>query len=454
MNIIIAGIGKIGFAVADTLVKEGHDVTVIDKSTEIITDVTNIYDVIGVCGNCADCEVLEEAGVDKADLFIAFTDSDEMNMLSCFIAKKMGAKHTVARIRNPEYNDRSLGFMRQQLNLSMSVNPELLVAQELYNILKLPSAFKVEYFARRSLEIIEIKLKSDSPLCGKKLSKLREKQNVQFLIGAVLRDDKVVIPDGNFELSAGDIISIAATPVDMQKLLKGLGIITKKARSVMILGGSKTAYYLAKMLLSSGNEVKIIEKNTSRCEELSDIIPKAVLINGDGSQPELLREEGLMSLDAFVALTGMDEENILMSIYAGNQNVPKVISKVNRVEMIKMAEKLGLDCVVSSKSITSDIILRYTRALENSIDSDSIETLYKMMDGKVEAIEFKLNDNSELLGVPIKEMKIKSGVLIAAIIRDNKKAVIPSGDDVIKQGDRVIVLSATSHITQLSDILR
>jgi trk system potassium uptake protein TrkA len=454
MNIIIAGIGKIGFAVADTLVKEGHDVTVIDKSTEIITDVTNIYDVIGVCGNCADCEVLEEAGVDKADLFIAFTDSDEMNMLSCYIARKMGAKHTVARIRNPEYNDRSLGFMRQQLNLSMSVNPELLVAQELYNILKLPSAFKVEYFARRSLEIIEIKLKSDSPLCGKKLSKLREKQNVQFLIGAVLRDDKVVIPDGNFELSAGDIISIAATPVDMQKLLKGLGIITKKARSVMILGGSKTAYYLAKMLLSSGNEVKIIEKNTSRCEELSDIIPKAVLINGDGSQPELLREEGLMSLDAFVALTGMDEENILMSIYAGNQNVPKVISKVNRVEMIKMAEKLGLDCVVSSKSITSDIILRYTRAIENSIDSDSIETLYKMMDGKVEAIEFKLGDNSELFGVPIKEMKIKSGVLIAAIIRANKKAVIPSGDDVIKQGDRVIVLSATSHITQLSDILR
>ena len=454
MNIIIAGIGKIGFAVADTLVKEGHDVTVIDKSTEIITDVTNIYDVIGVCGNCADCEVLEEAGVEKADLFIAFTDSDEMNMLSCFIAKKMGAKHTVARIRNPEYNDRSLGFMRQQLNLSMSVNPELLVAQELNNILKLPSAFKVEYFARRSLEIIEIKLKSDSPLCGKKLSKLREKQNVQFLIGAVLRDNAVIIPDGNFELSAGDIISVAATPGDMQKLLKGLGIITKKARSVMILGGSKTAYYLAKMLLSSGNEVKIIEQNVSRCEELSDIIPKAVLINGDGSQPELLREEGLVSLDAFVALTGMDEENILMSIYAANQNVPKVISKVNRNEMVKMAEKLGLDCVVSSKSITSDIILRYTRALENSIDSDSIETLYKMMDGKVEAIEFKLNDNSELLGVPIKEMKIKPGVLIAAIIRASKKTVIPSGDDVIKQGDRVIVLSATSHITQLSDILR
>ena len=454
MNIIIAGIGKIGLAVVSTLVREGHDVTVIDKSPEIVTEVTNIYDVIGVCGNCADCEILEEAGVDKADLFISFTASDEMNMLSCYIAKKMGAKHTVARIRNPEYNDRSLGFMRQQLNLSMSVNPELLVAQELYNILKLPSAFKVEYFARRSLEIIEIKLKSDSPLCGKKLSKLRERQNVEFLIGAVLRNGQVIIPDGNFELAAGDIISVAATPTDMQKLLKGLGIIAKKARNVMILGGSKTAYYLSKMLISSGNDVKIIEKNPARCEELADLIPKAVLINGDGSQQELLREEGLLSLDAFVALTGMDEENILISIFAASQNVPKVISKVNRDEMTKMAEKLGLDCVVSTKSITSDIILRYTRALENSIDSSSIETLYKMMDGKVEALEFKLNDSSDLFGIPIKEMKIKSGVLIAAIIRANKKTIIPSGDDCIMQGDRVIVLSATSHITQLSDILR
>ncbi len=454
MDIIIAGAGKIGSAVISTLVKEGHNVTVIDNNDNVITEVTNIYDVIGVCGNCADCETLEEAGVDKAELYAAFTDSDEMNMLSCFIAKKMGAKHTVARIRNPEYNDRSLGFMRQQLNLSMSVNPELLMAQDLYNILKLPSAFKVEYFAKRGLEIIEMKLKDTSPLCGKKLSKLREKQKEQFLIGAVLRDGELIIPDGNFELAAGDIISLAATPSDMQKLLKGLGIINKQARSVMILGGSKTAYYLSKMLVSSGNEVKIIEKDIKRCEELSDIVPKAVLINGDGSQQELLLEEGLRSLDAFVALTGMDEENILMSIFASNQNVSKVISKVNRNEMVKMAEQLGLDSIVSTKTIISDIILRYTRALENSMDSSSIETLYKLMDGKVEALEFKINDNSKLMGVPVKEMKIKPGILIAGITRANKKTIIPSGDDCIMQGDRVIILSAQSHIAQLSDILR
>lgn len=453
MNIIVAGCGKIGKAIIATLCAEGHDVTVLDKSAEIISEITNVYDVIGVCGNSADCETLEEADVEDAELFICVTGSDEMNMLSCFLAKKMGAKHTVARIRNPEYNDRSLGFMRQQLDLSMSVNPELLVAQELYNVLKLPSALKVEYFARRNLEMIEVKLKADSPLCGKKLSKLRDKQDVEFLIGGVLRDGKVIIPDGSFELQEGDEVSIAAAPADMQKLLKGLGILKKQARSVMILGGSKTAYYLAKMLSSSGNEVKIIERNTERCEELSELLPKVVIIGGDGSKQELLLEEGLRSLDAFVALTGMDEENILISIFASNQNVPNVISKVNREEMVKMAEKLGLDYIVSAKATTSDIILRYTRALENSLGS-SIETLYKMMDGKVEALEFKVHPDSKLLNIPIKDLKIKPGILIAGIIRAGKKAIIPKGDDVIQQGDRVIILSAESRIKRLSDILR
>ncbi len=453
MNIIVAGCGKIGKAIIATLVAEGHDVTVLDNDSETIAELTNIYDVIGVCGNSADCETLEEAAAEKAELFVCTTGSDEMNMLSCFLAKKMGAKHTVARIRNPEYNDRSLGFMRHQLELSMSVNPELLMAQELYNILKLPSAFKVEYFSRRNLEMIEVRLKSDSPLCGKPLFKLREKQNVEFLIGAVLRGGKVIIPDGSFELAAGDEISIAAAPADMQKLLKGLGILKKQARSVMMLGGSKTSYYLAKMLLSSGNEVKIIEKDTARCEELSELLPKAVFINGDGSQQELLLEEGLHSLDAFVALTGMDEENILISIFASNQNVPKVIAKVNRDEMVKMAEHLGLDCVVSTKSITSDIILRYTRALENSLDS-SIETLYKIMNGKVEALEFKVNPDSKLINIPIKELKIKPGILVAGIIRAGKKTIIPKGDDNILPDDRVIILSAEYRITRLSDILR
>lgn len=453
MNIVVSGCGKIGTAIISTLLREGHDVTAVDLSAEVISEITNIYDAMGVCGNCVDCEVLSDSGIEQCDLFICVTGSDETNMLSCFLAKRMGAKHTIARIRNPEYNDNSLGFMRHELNISMAINPERLLAQELYNLLKLPSAFKVEYFARRNLEMIEIRLKPDSPLCGKKLSKLREKQKTEFLIGTVLRQGKVVIPDGNFELMAGDVISVTAAPSDMQKLLKSFGVLKKQSRNVMILGGSKTAYYLAKQLLSGGNDVKIVEKNLERCEKLSDSLPGAVLIHGDGSQQELLLEEGLRSLDAFVALTGMDEENILISIYASSQNVPQVISKINRGEMVAMAERLGLDTIVSTKSVTSDIVLRYTRALENSRGS-SIETLYTLMDSKAEAVEFKIGSDSPVTEKPIKELKIKQGILIAGIIRPGKKAVIPTGDDVIHDGDRVIVLAAEHKLTAIKDIIK
>lgn len=453
MNIIVAGCGKIGTAIVSTLVNEGHDITAMDNRPEVISEITNIYDVMCICGNAADCETLSEAGISKTDLFIAVTGSDELNMLSCFLAKKMGAKHTLARIRNPEYNDNSLGFMKQELNISMAINPELLMAQELYNILKLPAAFKVEYFSRRTLEMIELRLKSDSPLCGKKLSTLREKEKIDFLIGAVLRQGKVIIPDGSLELTTGDIISIAAAPTEMQKLLKSFGILKKQSRNIMIMGGSKTAYYLAKMLSSSGNNVRIVEKDLARCEKLSEILPSVVMIHGDGTQQELLLEEGLRTLDAFVALTGMDEENILVSIFAESLNVPQIITKVNRDELASMAEKLGLDCVVSTKSITSDIVLRYTRALSNSRGS-KIETLYKIMDGKAEAIEFNVSPDSSVIGTPIKDLKIKSGILIAAIIRHGKKTVIPSGDDIITEHDHVIVLSAEHRLNSLSDIIR
>lgn len=453
MNIIIVGCGKIGRAVVASLVNEDHDITVIDNDPDVITEITNIYDVMGLCGNGADCETLEEADVNKTDLLIAATHSDEFNMLSCFLAKKMGAKYTIARIRNPEYNDKSLSFMRHQLDLSMSINPELLMAQELYNILKLPSAYKVEYFSRRNLEMIEMRLKPEDTLCGKKLSKLREKQKTDFLITCVLRQGQVIIPDGNFELCAGDMICLAAAPGDMQKLLKGLGMLKKKSRNIMILGGGRTAYYLGKMLLSSGNDVRIVEKDLERCRELGEHLPKAVMIHGDGSHHELLLEEGLRSLDALVALTGMDEENILISLFASNQNVPQVISKINRNELSGMAEKLGLDCVVSTKTIVSDIILRYTRALENSQGSN-VETLYKIMDGKAEALEFIARKNSSITGIPLKELRIQKNTLIAGIIRAGKKTVIPSGDDCINEGDRVIVLSSQYRLRDLSDIIQ
>ncbi len=453
MDIIVAGCGKIGAVLVKTLEKEGHSLTVIDTSASVINEMTNIYDVMGVCGSATDCEALSEAGVDKARLFISVTASDELNMLSCYIAKKMGARHTVARIRNPEYNDRSLGFLREQLDISMAINPEFLLAQELYNILRLPSAFKVDYFARRTLEMIEIRLKEDSPLCNRKLFKLREKQDIQFLIGAVLRQGELIIPDGNFELKAGDVISLTASPGDMQKLLKSLGILKKQSRNIMLMGGGKTSYYLAKQLLASGSDVKIVEKKEERCLSLSEALPGAVLIHGDGTHQELLLEEGLRSLDAFVTLTGMDEENILTGLFASGQSVPQVISKVNRDELASMAEKLGLDCTISTKTITSDLVLRYARALENSRGSN-IETLYKIMDGKAEALEFNVKPDSSVIGTPLKDMKIKSGILIAGIIRSEKKAVIPTGNDSIQKGDKVIVLAADRRLSDLDDILR
>ena len=451
MKIIIVGCGKIGTTILSSLVTEEHDVVAVDDNASVITEITNIYDVMGVCGNGADCETLTEAGVERAELFVAVTGSDELNMLSCFIARKMGAKHTIARIRNPEYNDQSLGFMKQQLHLSMAINPEKLAAKELFNVLKLPSAAKIESFSRRNFEMVELKLKPDSPLDGLKLIDLRKKYDVRVLICAVRRDDNIYIPDGNFELKSGDKIGITAAPAEILRFLRMLGIMQKQARNVMILGGSKTAYYLSEMLLAGGNSVKVIERDRKRCLELCDKLPSAVVIHGDGAQQELLREEGIHSMDAFVSLTGIDEENILLSFFAASQDVPKVISKVNRDEFAPIAEKLGLDCIVSPRKIISDILVRYARALENSIGS-KVETLYQLMDGKAEALEFIVAPDCSLSGVSLKELKLKPNILVAGIIR-GRKTIIPAGDDFILPGDNVVVLAAGQRLNDLSDII-
>ena len=451
MKIVIVGCGKIGTTILSSLVAEGHDIVAVDDNAPVITEITNIYDVMGVCGSGADYETLTEAGVEKAELFVAVTGSDELNMLSCFIARKMGAKHTIARIRNPEYNDQSLGFMKQHLHLSMAINPEKLAAKELFNALKLPSAAKIEPFSRRSLEMIELKLSQDSPLDGLKLIELRKKYNVSLLICVVCRGDEVYIPDGSFELKGGDKIGITAAPAEILRFLRMLGSMRRQARNVMILGGSKTAYYLSKMLLAGGNTVKIIEQDHKRCLELCDKLPGASVIHGNGAQQELLQEEGLYSTDAFVSLTGIDEENILLSFFAASQNVPKVIAKVNQDEFAPIADKLGLDCIVSPRKITSDILVRYARALENSIGS-KVETLYRLMDGKAEALEFIAAPDCSLGGIPLKDLKLKPNILVAGIIR-GRKTMIPAGDDFILPGDNVVVLAAGQRLNDLSDII-
>ena len=451
MKIIVIGCGKIGTTILASLVSEGHEVVAVDGDADAISEISNIYDVMSVCGNGADCDTLAEAGVDGAELVVAVTGSDELNMLSCFLARRMGAKHTIARIRNPEYNDRSLGFMRQQLGLSLSINPEMLAAQELYRILRMPTALNVETFSRRNFEMVELRLKSPTPLDGVQISDLRKRYDANFLICAVKRGEETYIPDGNFVLRAGDRIGLMAAPNELQKLLKMLGLMQKQARNVMILGASKTAYYLSKMLLSGGCTVKLIELDRDKCLEYSDTLPGVVMICGDGARQELLLEEGIRSTDAFVTLTGMDEENILISCYAASQAVPKVITKVNRNELISMASKLGLDCMISPKKIVSDILVRYARALNSSIGS-KMETMYKIMDGSAEAVEFIVGEDFSHIGTSLRDMRLKPHTLIAGIMR-GRKAIIPAGHDTIQPGDHVIVLSADRHIVDLGDIL-
>ncbi len=452
MKIIIAGCGKVGSTLVSALTQEGHDIVVIDNDSEAISDITNTHDIMSVCGDATDCETLTEAGVTTARLFVSVTNSDEVNMLSCLIARRMGARHTIARIRKPEYSDHSLDFLRRQLDLSVAINPEQLAAKEIYNILKYPTAAKIEKFSSNSFEMMELKLRDDSVFIGKSLLELRSKFKANFLVCAVSRGDTAYIPDGNFILSAGDRIGITAAPSELQKLLKQMGVVRKQAKTVMILGASKTSYYLAKMLVEAGTSVKIIEKDETRCKSFSHEIPEAVIIHGDGADQELLREEGIRSVDAFVSLTGIDEQNILISCFALSKNVSKVITKINRNEYLSIAEKLGLDCIVSPKSAVADVLVSYARALQNSLGS-KVETLYKLMDGRVEAVQFNVNADFKYVDIPLKDLQTKDNVLIAGITR-GRKTIIPSGMDVIQKGDKVVVFTSGHRLGDLSDIIK
>ncbi len=452
MNIIISGCGKIGLTILESLVNEGHDVTAIDTSSTVIEEISNLYDVIGITGNCTDCDTLKEARIEDAELYVAVSGSDETNMLSCFLAKRMGAKQTIARIRNPEYNQQSLVFLRQELDLSMVLNPEMLAAQELYNVLKFPSAEKIEHFSRRNFKMIEFSLKPDSVLDNMNLIQIREKFSAKVLVCAVQRGEDVFIPRGNFVLKGGDRLGVTATSNEILKLFKELNVYQKQAKDIMILGGSRIAYYLSKMLIADGSNVKIIDKDPEICQRFCDDIPKADVVLGDGTQQEILLEEGIRDTSAFVSLTGMDEENILISVLASSFNVPKVITKVNRDELHELSENLGLDTILSPKKTVADVLVGYARALRNSLGSN-IETLYRLMDDHVEATEFKVTSDFEGLNTPLKDMRLKENILIAGIIRE-KKPIIPTGNDIILPGDKVIIIAADRKIQELSNILR
>ncbi len=452
MKIIVVGGGKIGATIIESLILEGHDVTVIDKEPSVVSEMVELYDCMGICGSGADCHTLSDSGISDCDLFVSVTGSDEFNMLSCFMAKRLGASHTIARIRNPEYNDHDLSFLRRELGLSMAINPELLAAREIFNILQLPSAVKIEPFSRRSFEMIELKIRDGSPIDGMSLIEMRKQYKQKFLICAVRRDNEVFIPHGNFILKSGDLIGITASPSEIQKLFKALGLSQKKARTIMILGASRTAYYLSRMLLEGGSTVKVIDQSAERCADFCEALPEAIIIKGDAAQQEVLTEEGIRSADAFAALTGIDEENILLSLFAESQNVPKVVAKINRSEFGSLAEKIGIESIVSPRRTIASVLVGYARGLQNSMGS-KMETLYKIMDGDAEALEFNIQSENELIGVPLKNINLKKNTLIAGIIR-GRRPFIPTGEDSIAVGDMVIVLAAGHRINDITDVIK
>lgn len=451
MTIIIVGCGKIGCTIMGDLIREGHKIVAIDPNPEVIEDISGRYDAQFVTGSGLDCDVLTAAGADKANIFVAATDSDETNMLSCFLAKRLGARHTVARVRNSKYSEKSLAFMRQQMGISQLINPDNLAAQEMYNVLKFPNASKFEYFARRNFVMVELNADDDFPLNDMSMAELRKRYPGEYLIAAVWRNGEVIIPDGSFMIRSGDRIELMVVRGVLHKLLRSMGILKKQARNVMILGGSRMAYYLATKLLASGTTVKLIEVDPKRAEELSEALPNAFVLCGDASEQNLLREEGLEEMDAVAALTGMDEENILLSYYARSQSVDKTITKVNRDEMAGIASNMGLSSLVSAKRAVSDALILYARAKENSV-GNKMEALYQLFDGRAEALEFIVPEDFPALDTKLVDMKLKNGVLVTGILR-GRKAIIPGGMDVLQAEDRVVVLTMGCTIRDLKEIL-
>ena len=450
LRILIVGCGKVGRTLIAQLSKEGHDITIIDKNAQKIQEMTNQFDVMGICGNGASFSVQQEAGIEETDLIIAVTESDELNLLCCTVAKQVANCAAIARVRTPDYND-DINYLREKLGLALVINPELESAKEIARILSLPAALEVNSFAHGQAELIKFKIPENTILDGMYLSDIRNKIVYGILICAVERGGEVYIPSGNFQLHSGDIISFVGIRSHAKAFLEAIGFNTHRVKNTMIIGGGKSSFYLADQLLRAGISVKIIENDLARCEELSNLLPNAIIINGDGTDEELLREEGLADIESFVPLTGIDEENIMLTLHAKQISNAKVITKINRITFHGVINQLDLGSVIYPKYITSEAIIAYVRAKKASKDRN-IETLYHMFDHKVEAIEFIVDEESNATNTTLKDLKLKDNLLISFISRDGK-VFIPGGQDSIQVGDTVMIVTTHSGFNDLTDIL-
>ena len=450
MKIIVVGDGKVGLTLTEQLSEEEHDIVVIDKNPTVLQNSQETFDVMVVPGNGASRQVLLEAGAQDADLVIAATSADEINLLCCLTAKKLGCTHTIARVRNPEYAGQ-LVFLKDELGLSMVINPEATAAREMFQILQFPSFLNRDRFAKGRVEIVELKVEKGCTIIGKYLHELHENAKVKVLVCAVERGEQVYIPSGNFKIEEGDKIHVTAETRDLTKLIHYLGIPLPKMRDVVIVGGSRLGYYLANMLIQSGVKVKIIEIDYERCLQLSELLPKALIINGDGCQQKLLNEEVYGKADAVISLLNIDEVNLVISMYAKKLGVPKVIAKIDRIEYMNVFKSFTEESFISPKNLICNDVLRYVRAVGNSGEG-SMLTLYRLIGNQVEAIEFLAGKDTHFLGVPFSKVPMRPNLLIASIRRDDR-TIFPTGSDCIQLGDRVLIVTTESgRFYELNDI--
>lgn len=450
MRIIIVGCGKVGSTITEQLVQEGHDIAVIDRDSTVIHDITNNFDVLGVVGNGASYSVQMEAGIEETDLLIAVTGSDEQNLLCCLFAKKAGNCNTIARVRNPLYNH-EIGFIKDELGLSMTINPEFAAATEIARLLRFPSAIKIDTFTKGRVELLKFMVPEGSILENSSLIDISKRFHHDVLFCIVERRDEVVIPDGSFVLKANDIISIVASPKKAKEFFEKINVETHQVKDTMIVGGGTIAYYLAEQLLNMGIHVKIVERDKERCEVLSELLPGAVIINGDATNQDVLMEEGVMHTESFVSLTGIDEGNIFLSLFAKGCSKAKVITKINRISFENIIENFQLGSLIYPKFITAEYIIRYVRAMQNSIGSN-VETMYRLIENKAEALEFRIKEESIVVGKTLESLKIRKGILIACI--SHKGQIIrPNGQSQISVGDTVIVVTTQKGLRDINDII-
>lgn len=453
MKIVIVGNGKVGFTLAEHLSKEDHDVTIVDTNFDALKKASETLDVMCVKGNGASAPVLEEAGADSADVLIAATNMDEINMVSCLTAKHMGTKFVIARIRNTDYTmaHASLKSLKKELGIDMTINPEYATAVEISRLLRFPSAANIETFQRGRVELVGFRLQEEDFLAGKTLISLSHKlKDLPILFCAVEREDQVYIPHGNFEMHVGDLVYVIGEPLGINKFFKTLGRYMPKIRNTFVVGGGRITYYLASLLEKMGQHITIVEQQADRCRHLAEVLPKALIIHGDGTDQELLESENMPDSDAFIALTDRDEYNMILSLYAMQQKIPKVISKTNRQNYAGIARSIGLDSFISPKHITANHILQVVRGMQNSKGS-VMTSLYKIAGERAEAMEFVVNETTRNLGIPLKDLKLKKGILIAVIIHQGK-ITIPEGSSKIEAGDTVIIVSHDSGILDINDI--